>query len=282
MLIDETKIKFIKSYLNDFEIEILDTSISILDNDSRLAFNFFALGIREIITLFLNEKSDIEDIKKCSWYKTFEYNIGATDEVTTKQKLAYIFCGGMSVDDIEKNSTLNIKDKIRFLSQSYRKLNKYIHMNETIDKIKIIAAVENVLEIISEFLDELTKFRNRLNQEYESKIYDIVDEKITIDTLSELYEIAPHYYDPMIDSHEIVNLKLTSDKLILYVKGTISSKIQYGSDGDYRRGDGSREEVNFPFDAILEIELSLVFDENIDSSEIELIKFEVDNDSFFE
>lgn len=282
MLIDETKIKLIKSYLNDFETEILDTSISILDNDSRLSFNFFALGIREIITLFLDERSDIDDIKKCLWYKTFEYDVLANDEVTTKQKLAYIFCGGMSIDDIEKNSTLNIKDKIEFLYKSYRKLNKYLHMNEIIDKIRSIEEAEKVLKIISEFLEELTKFKNRLNQEYESKIYDIVDEKITIDTLSELYEIAPHYYDPMIDSYEIVNLKLTSNKLIIYIKGTISSKIQYGSDGDYRRGDGSREEINFPFDAMLEIELSLVFDENIDLSEIEVIEFKVDNDSFFE
>lgn len=273
----------IADMLNTKENIIFKNTLEILEIDNLLKFNFFALGIREIISLFLNNNSDINGIKKCSWYKQYEYNEKARDEVTTKQKLAYIFSGGIDIDidDIIKNLKINIKDKIDSLEKMYRGLNKYTHINKILSEENILNESKEILSILEKFLTEFNSFR-KVCKKYEERIYCLVDEKITIDTLSEFYEIATHYYDPMISYYKISKINFTNDKMLIKVKGNINSKIQYGSDGDCRRGDGVIDGVEFPFEAIIELNTTDFLNEDIDSDMLEITKLNIDNSQFFE
>lgn len=272
----------IENLLNEKEKLILSNTIKILDVNNELKYNFFALGIREMISVFLTANSNTDEIKACSWYKTFAYNPEANDGVSTKQKLAYIFCGGINVDIIEENLNIDIKNKIYSLEKMYRDLNKYAHINKIIEERYIQNMSEDVLNILYNFLFELISFKEVIYEKYKERVHSVLDEKITFDTLQEFWEIASHYYESIIDYYEIKKVKLTINRILLYIDGNISSKVQYGSDGDYRRGNGLRDEITFPFHTIIEINLSDLFEEYIDVSMLDITKFNIDNSQFFE
>lgn len=90
--------------------------------------------------------------------------------------------------------------------------------------------------------------------------------------------LATHHWmeDVHVDSFHIVKMK--SRELDIEVDGSIDYLLQWGSDGDIKRGDGHQFNDSFPFKANYKIELA----KNTLKSIPELIEYRIDTSGWYE
>ncbi len=249
------EIKKIIDFLPSREKEIFISNFNILEVNNKLSFNYFALGIREIIAKTLSDSEIINGVKNCAWYTKYDYNITANDQVTTKQRLAFLICGNNDVDAVDH--ILGIKGIIEELYKEDRKLNKYAHIN-TIPKIEQWSGkIEKIIVSFSKFVTKLEKFSIKF-EKYMVDIEDELQSYISDNGLDELDVLATHYFDPQIYIEEIclLDCDVNGDDVILKVQcgGYISTELQYGSDHDVRNGDGLNEKTNVDFNTTIYLE----------------------------
>ena len=94
-------------------------------------------------------------------------------------------------------------------------------------------------------------------------------------TVQELDEIATHY---RVEGCNIDNLKLVemnASTIKFELRGSVDCQLQYGSDGDYARGDGVRVDDNYPLSCDLVAHIA-------DPLKLSVERLRVDNSSFYE
>lgn len=94
-------------------------------------------------------------------------------------------------------------------------------------------------------------------------------------TVQELDEIATHY---QVEGCNIDNLKLVemnANTIKFELRGSVDCQLQYGSDGDYARGDGVRVDDNYPLRCDLVANIA-------DPLKLRAEGLRVDNSSFYE
>jgi hypothetical protein len=137
--------------------------------------------------------------------------------------------------------------------------------------------VKNTLVAFNDFLRTIDDIRPLIVNRLEEKLYDQVSEALMGDVIQEVDILATHYLVEGETIDSITILKITSSNLFIDVQGSVEIEHQYGSDGDYRRGDGVRFESSYPFRVSLVLDINYPLDVSIDPDEIQ-----VDNSSFFE
>mgnify|MGYP005607408683 FL=1 len=74
-------------------------------------------------------------------------------------------------------------------------------------------------------------------------------------------------------------LKIKVEKnIIMQADGVVNVRLQYGSDGDMRRGNGYETEIKLPFTS----KFVANYKNQMGNIHIESAKIDVNNDSFFE
>jgi hypothetical protein len=68
---------------------------------------------------------------------------------------------------------------------------------------------------------------------------------------------------------------MDSDTLVFKAKGFVDCELQYGSDGDFSRGDGVRVDDSYPLTCELVANISMPL-------KLEVQQLRVDNSSFYE
>lgn len=114
-------------------------------------------------------------------------------------------------------------------------------------------------------------------------IMDLIDDELVeslyLDTYDELDILSTHssieeYY---IDGYEIKPLR--EGVISCVTTGNVLARLQYGSDGDQRRGDGMVTSMEFPFTAEFTCRLC---GEGIVDYEVVETSISIDTDSFYE
>lgn len=279
--IEEFKIRMNKEIqkIIDFlpvrEKEIFISNFNILEVNNILSFNYFALGIREILTKILSDKKIAADVKNCVWYLKYDYNADAKDQVTTRQRLAFLICGNNDIDSVDY--ILGIKDVIEKLYKENIELNKYAHINIIPQIEQWEGKIEKIIVNFSKFITKLEKFSNKF-QNYMVEIEDELQSYISDNGLEELDELATHYFDPQIYIEKIclLDFEVNGEDVLLKVQceGYISTELQYGSDHDVRNGDGLNEKINVPFDTIIYLGHDKGTDDESDESDESSITIE--------
>lgn len=89
-----------------------------------------------------------------------------------------------------------------------------------------------------------------------------------------LGELATHVSIEEVGAVEIESVNIASSRTTVSGCGTVYINMQYGSDGDYRRGDGVRMSDSYPFS----FEVVLGSDMGVE----EVVSLEADTSSFYE
>ena len=114
-------------------------------------------------------------------------------------------------------------------------------------------------------------------------IMDLIDDELVeslyLDTYDELDILSTHssieeYY---IDGYEIKPLR--EGVISCVTTGNVLARLQYGSDGDQRRGDGMVTSMEFPFTAEFTCRLC---EEGIVDYEVVKASISIETDSFYE
>lgn len=265
---------------NKFELELLHASFQNLEHDNKLKFNNFACSIRELSRHFLKSLSPDDEVTECEWYKN---ETGETGKIARSERIKFAIQGKLS--DTVLNREVQDKERLKALSKkildSINILNKYTHVNE--DTFGLADS------LIDKYVDQIIDAFNELTiaiKESQQFIYRSLEDKLSKKLFEETMWKVSDEIDILATHHQIEGIFVTDYKIVeiekqslkIDVRGTVLVKLQWGSDGDLRRGDGHEMDTSFPFDASFKVKIG----KNLKKSSAVLEHYKVDTDDWYD
>lgn len=273
------KIKFdeLKKFLSsDFEKKLLIEVENNLNSKSKIRFSNFAYAMRELIDIVLLRLAPNNNVKQCCWYEVPEIADGR--DVSREQRIKYAIQGSLS-DTILEIIDLEIDEDIKSMNKYISKvLSKYTHISEKLFNLNQSEVMQNAYDFdrkIRVFIKKTEEVVNLIEGKFEELINDtMINEIVSMENeivLNELDILSTH---STIDDISDVCLKINnmSSHIISYtIHGNICVQLQYGSDGDVKRGDGSTGYITFPFTIDGECNIPEEFKQNMRISQKKFI-----------
>ena len=264
----------------DFEKNLLEAAIKNLEDEkNKLRLNNFAYAARELTRHFLKRLAPDKDVLGAPWFKV--ENESNPDEPTRSQRIKYAIQGYLNDDFLKNELHIDMAEVSKNLRKSINDLSKYTHVNpETfdVDEATIVDVSYNIMEDTLRFFMTVTEAQIEVMNAVDACINEEMASQFYIETKDELDILASHYEVLGYRVTELTQLAKDDETITMEANGVVRVRLQYGSDGDMRRGDGYETIVKFPFTS--------TFVANYKNQEgdvhIESANVEVDNDSFFE
>ncbi len=275
----ETLISALEAKLaTKFEKKLFEAAINnLLDAYNPLRFNNFAYATRELVRHILFRLSPDAEVLACGWYRNETKNDGG---ISRRQRIVFAIQGGLTDDYVQNTlqiDTASISKQIRGVVEN---LNKHTHIQQDTIDIDIDKQDKYVTETL-ESVGELFKVVEKSRQAVSESLIDHIDREIVntaiSETIIEIDEVATHHTIEEVLAEEVQIKSIDSTYITLTVYGTISAELQYGSDGDMRRGDGTTLYHGFPFSCILKSRVETPDDFLSDHTD-----FQVNNDDWYE
>lgn len=232
----------------EFHKKLLAASLKNLEETSNeLSFNNFCSGFRELVRHVLSDLAPDAEIKACSWYEPEETSRSG---ITRAQAITYVIQGGLADDYVTGVLYLDVADEKKALISAVNSLNKYTHVNEStfgIDTTQALEKSELSVRALSNVLELANQCRAELAAALQSKIHNEVVALAISETIGSIDELATHHCVEEIDVDEVSVTKVGSEYVELRASGTIGVELQWGSNGDLRRGEAAVGSDSFPF-----------------------------------
>ena len=271
----------IASYLKtDFEKELFDAVfVNLHEKGNKLRLNNFAYAARELTRHFLSRLAPDKDVLNAPWF--IPNDSQRPKAITREQRIRYAILGYLDETFARDTLQFDFTHVSKDLRKSIDDLSKYTHVNpETfnVDEDKILELTLNILESTAKFFKTISEAKNKImNAVYNAVDKDMIN-KFYMETYNEIDMLATH--------HEILSYTVTSQKevdknnetITIQADGVVNVRLQYGSDGDMRRGDGYETQMDFPFTS----EFVVNYKNQNGNIYIESAEIKVDNNSFFE
>lgn len=171
-------------------------------------------------------------------------------QITRKQRMKYAIQGGLLDDYVADTLGIDVDEIGGKVNDSIDLLSKYTHINPEsfyIDEDTIKAFSKGVIETVLLLFQTIDESRSLLTKELEAHIDKSIINNLFYETIDTIDYLATHYN---IEDYSVDDIKLLDiDDTTVYFKaeGYVGVKLQYGSDGDLRRGDGMTMDESFPF-----------------------------------
>lgn len=246
----ETLVEAVRRNLADgFELDFFDAVIQdYRDSKSKLRVNNFALGIRELLNNVLRRLGPDADVRLCSWFKE---DSGDVKYPTRAQRINYAVHGGMDGDFVNNELGVDVSESRECLVAHYNILSDYAHVTPKNlginDKENSLA--REVLSSMSTFFDQMDKCRSEVVYASEKHINNELLDTFFSETISEIDTLATHHWVEGVYVDSVLISCIDSSGVYFDVDGTIDVALQWGSDGDMRRGDGASQDISLPFKA---------------------------------
>lgn len=236
-----------------FERELFHAAIANVDDISnKLRLNNFAYSMRELIRVVLERLAPDAEVVNAPWFNPNDKDL--PNKVTRSQRIKYAIQGWLSDDYVTDTLRIDHQDNDKELRKNIDELSKYTHVTEStfnIEPVKITELALGVLCNVQLFLMNVAEARYQVQR----AAIDCIDEEM----IEEFYYNVQNDIDILATHHEIlaytvtgINLKDQDNATItLGVIGNVQVRLQWGSDGDMRRGDGYETEMSFPFSSTL-------------------------------
>lgn len=235
-----------------FEQELCEAAFDNLQTKSKLRSNNFAYSIRELSRHILHRLSPSDDVQRCSWYKPTKNEKGEI-VITRADRINYAIYGGF---DNNALSTMGLNGYIdnarKNLLASIDSLSKYTHINKDtfdVSDSETSELVNNVIGSFNGFVDCMNDIRQQVVACLEAEINQEILSATIYETYSDIDILSTHssIENYCIDSITVDDI--TSQEVVLKVSGSVDVRLQYGSDGDQRRGDGYVTNMDIPYEA---------------------------------
>ena len=233
--------------------------------------------MRELVRHVLDRLAPDVEVLGCSWYKN---EMDRDNGITRMQRVNYAVQGGLSNDYVTNVLGLNIQKIRKSLGNSVKNLSKHTHIEvKTFDipENQIRDYVKDTLSSISALFELIQESRNSII----SALWKQIDEATILaalrETIQDIDELASHHYIEEIYTDKINITDITSQYIEFDSEGSVTCELQWGSDGDMRRGDGAVLTESFPFTCSLRS-----FVDNPSEVQIDEGNFQVDTSSWWE
>ena len=280
VLMEELKQRIFPYLKTDFEKNLLEAAIKNLeDGDNKLRLNNFAYAARELTRHFLRRLAPDKEVLDAPWF-TVE-NKAKPKEPTRAQRIKYAIQGYLSDEYLENELHVDLTEVSKNLRKSINDLSKYTHVEpETfdVDETTIVDVSYNIMEDTLRFFVTVTEAQIEVMKAVDACINEEMASQFYIETKDELDILASHYEVLGYLVTELTQLDKDDETITMKADGVVRVRLQYGSDGDMRRGDGYETVVKFPFTSTFVANYK-----NQDGDvHIESANVEIDNDTFFE
>lgn len=236
-----------------FEQELFQAAIANVDDTSnKLRLNNFAYSMRELIRAVLERLAPDVEVANAPWFVPNDKK--HPDKVTRSQRIKYAIQGWLSDDYVNNTLSIDHEDNDKELRNNIDELSKYTHVTEStfnIEPVKITELALGVFCNVQLFLMNVAEARYQVQR----AAIDCIDEEM----IEEFYYNVQNDIDILATHHEIlaymvtgINLKdQDNDTITLEVIGNVQVRLQWGFDGDMRKGDGYETHMSFPFSSTL-------------------------------
>lgn len=235
-----------------FEQDLCEAAFDNLQTKSKLRFNNFAYSIRELSRHILHRLAPSDDVQRCSWYKPTKNEKGVI-VITRADRINYAIYGGFDNNALSAMG-LNgyIENARKNLLASIDSLSKYTHINKDtfdVSDSETSEFVNNVIDSFNGFVDCMNDIRQQVVACLEAEINQEILSATIYETYSDIDILSTH---SSIENYSIDSITvdiITSQEVVLKVSGSVDVRLQYGSDGDQRRGDGYVTNMDIPYEA---------------------------------
>lgn len=224
-----------------FEKNVLSAALLSLEQEHNpLRLNNFATAIRELSRIVLHRLAPDDEIAACSWYRPKNDRNGQRG-ITRADRITYPVQAGLTEDFVKNTLMLDVKKMRKDLVGTVHALNKFTHITPEVFGVGGSALdhlVTDTLEALLAFLEMIGDCRDSVVSSVETRVRRALHEELLTHTIAELDALATHYN---VEHVHVDTLRLTSmDSAYLKfsVTGFVECRLQYGSSGDVRRGDG--------------------------------------------
>lgn len=235
-----------------FEQELCKAAFDNLQMKSKLRFNNFAYSIRELSRHILHRLAPSDNIQRCLWYKPIK-NANGLMVVTRADRINYAIYGGF---DNNALTVMGLKADIdnarKNLLTSIDILSKYTHINsDTFDvsDSEITRLVNGVIGSFNGFVACMNDIRQQVAAYLEAEINSEILRATIYETYSDIDILSTHSSIENYCIDNIVVMDITPNEVLLNVSGSVDVRLQYGSAGDQRRGDGYITNIDIPYEA---------------------------------
>lgn len=231
---------------DDFSRTVLDGSLMAYASvENPLRLNQFSTGLRELFGHVLSSMAPDDEVYACQWFRSETDN----GKPTRRQRAIYWTQGGLS-DQCLESLGLDIGDVHSRAIRVINDLSKYTHVRPDTLSIPAEKADDFVTEALGSFLDMYEAF-----DDCRSAVLAAIEGHIDQETMVTFTETVIGDVDLLsthsrVDSAEVtsVSVKMIDARFVNYiVDGIVNVELNYGSDGDRRRGEGATLYTYFPF-----------------------------------
>lgn len=275
--------KEIQRYIIDpFELKVLDAAFRNLeDKTNPLCFNNFAYVLRELVYMVIDQLAPNKDVIKARWWIPSQDDKIA-NRANRKQQIRYALLDGNPESFVYNILEIDVDEMADYINDCLVNLNKYTHISKSYfgcSDEELPKRVSEACSIITNILGTIEQTREKIAEGIIDSIDDELLETMYMETFDNIDILSTH---STIENYSIEHYdiqKKSEDRLICVTEGTVNVRLQYGSDGDQRRGDGMVTTMEFPFSAEFSCRL---YDDGISDYEVFVNSIEIDADSFYE
>jgi hypothetical protein len=235
------------------------------------------MGLRELSRIVLHDLAPDQDIKACCWYKEERNRDGAV-VVTRRQRIKYAVHAGLPETFVEDTLLVDVEETISEFLDLVETLSKFTHVGPktfNVDGDDADALAGQALDTFILLFDTIDECRKEVRSEMEDHARDAVNDELFATTVQELDEIATHHQVQGCNIDELELVEMGANTIKFKLEGSVDCQLQYGSDGDYERGDGVRVDDNYPLTCQLVADIS-------NPLKLAVEDLKVDNSSFYE
>ncbi len=243
----------IESRLTDgFERQLFQAALdNLAQHDNLLRFNNFSYATRELIRHVLSHHAPDDEVRACSWYAEETEKKG---RISRRQRVFYAVQGGLSDEYVKDTLDIDVLVVHTALRDALNNLSKHTHIEEATFALSPEVVDQFVDETLTAVLDLFKAIETNRNA-LVSALWEQIDESVIGAALSEtivsIDELSSHHSIEEVYTDKVVIVGIDSHFVRFEVTGTIACKLQWGSNGDLRRGDGAVANQLFPFSCAL-------------------------------
>jgi hypothetical protein len=206
-----------------------------------------ANGLRELLRELLEILAPDRELVKAKW---FVPNGTSRNGVTRRHRLTFAIYGFVFMSSFPSKFVPIAESQMDEILDTLNDLSKYTHTTA-----KTLAAsgfaeeqlYNRFLSQMADILGTINNARNLLSDELEMVLTDELSSLFVDYTFSSLDELSSHTRPEGADDISVKIVTITPNYIQFEGTGSVSCDMQFGSDGDCRRGDGLEWSTSFPF-----------------------------------
>jgi Predicted pPIWI-associating nuclease len=250
---------------------------SFADLENPLRFTNTGNALRELLREFLAEIAPDDRVKICKWFRPEP----SYDGVTRRHRTMFAVYSYLDPTTFPGSFVTEVDDLAGEIVRYVEKLSAFTHVTKDIlSKLEVEASTifDNTVSLFLRLFEAIESAREHVRDTLESALAIDLAVLFTSEFFDDLDALSTHTRPQ--DAEEI-RVKVTNigDEIIEFSgTGSVLCDLQYGSDGDCRRGDGLEWTDSFPFTFIGHAETAEPHKPIVESSDIQIDTSKYDGD----